>query len=139
MAPSTDPWSAESCVPLPLPTMGSTAAHHSRPLHRSPHPLFFFTGERNLHCMMVAKHIDNFSVELRRFIPCHSSLLPTVASSRESGSQSCALGMLLGIFLSRSMSAFFSGDKKKGAEEQLASGSQRGPRGPAAKTNKEAT
>lgn len=90
--------------------------------------------------MLVAKQIDSFSMGLRAFIPCHSSQLPTIAPSSESGGRRCASGMLLGIFLFRSMDAFyFRRKKKKGAEEQLASGSRRGPRGPAAKANKEAT
>lgn len=44
MAPRGDLWPVESCVPLPLPTMGPTAGHHSRPLgnpHRGSHPLLF--------------------------------------------------------------------------------------------------
>lgn len=62
---------------------------------------------------MAAKHIDSFSVGLNGRIPCHSSLLLTVAPGRESGGQSCALGMSLGILLFRSMDAFFFREETK--------------------------
>lgn len=89
---------------------------------------------------MVAKHIDSFSVGLSGVHPMPLIPAPHRCPRQGKWGPELCTGNVSGHSSLQINGGFFFGRKqKKGAEEQLASSSRRGPRGPAAKANKEAT
>lgn len=126
----------KACAVLPLPTTGADGRPLSPTAVRGSSCTGSFMRERDPRCTTVAKHVAGGWAALLWGTHPRSPPLP------QAGARAVHREGLWEVFSSDQWTR--SGVKKtkqtqNGAEEQLASGSRRGPRGPAAKANKEAT